>query len=64
MTEEQFIDYVRKAMKDNANLKKEIREIYQLAIDEIDEGGSEFHERQLAVNSINELIEEANEKHQ
>lgn len=64
MTEEQFIEYVRKAMKENANLKKEIREIYQLAIDEIDDGGSPTHEYGLAIISIDELIEEANEKHQ
>ena len=37
-------------------LKKDVRDLIDLAIDEIDEGGSPAHEWGLAYNSINELV--------
>ncbi len=37
--------------------KKEIiKDIYYLALSEIEEGGSEMHECQLAINDIQEII--------
>lgn len=41
------------------NLKSEVIEFYQLAKDEIEEGGSEEHECYLAERDIIQLIEEA-----
>jgi len=43
------------------NLKSEITDFYFLAMDEIYDGGSENHEVELAINSINQLIQETNE---
>lgn len=37
-------------------LKEEISDFYYLAKDEIEEGGSEVHECNLAINSIDTLI--------
>lgn len=41
------------------NLKTEILDFFWLCIDEIHDGGSKQHEINLAINSINELIEES-----
>jgi hypothetical protein len=40
------------------NLKSEILDFFYLAKDEIEDGGSEAHEVELAISSINELIED------
>ena len=39
--------------------RREISELYYLALSEIEEGGSERHEIDLAMRSIEELIEES-----
>jgi|TARA_B110000908_G_scaffold149696_1_gene183126 hypothetical protein len=39
-------------------LKQELIELYMLACDEVEEGGSETHECELAIADMNELIEE------
>ena len=39
-------------------LKEQIVDLYHLAQDEIEEGGSTFQEVGLAIESINQLIEE------
>jgi len=38
------------------HLTEEIRDLYSLAVSEIEEGGSESHECHLAYEDINELI--------
>jgi hypothetical protein len=43
---------------EHPNLKSEITEYYFLAMDEMYDGGSVAHEIELAINSINELINE------
>ena len=58
MNIENFIGYVREKINDHPDLKMEILDLYWLAINEIDEGGSERHEIDLAINSIEELINE------
>lgn len=55
---EQFKKWVQEKIDLYPNLKMEILDFYYLAKDEIEEGGSEHHEINLAMNSINELIEE------
>jgi len=37
-------------------LKQELIELYILACDEVEEGGSETHECELAISDMNELI--------
>ena len=39
-------------------LKQELIELYILACDEVEEGGSEAHECELAISDMNQLIEE------
>lgn len=48
--------YAVNMAKENPTLKTEIYDFVQLAIDEIDEGGSEQHECSLALRDIEELI--------
>jgi hypothetical protein len=55
------INYLRQYCADQIklypNLKEEILDFFYLAIDEIEEGGSERHEIELAINSIEELTQ-------
>jgi hypothetical protein len=55
------INYLRQYCADKIklypNLKEEILDFYYLAKDEIEEGGSERHEIELAINSIEELTQ-------
>lgn len=46
-------------IKAKPELKSEIQELYYLAISEIEEGGSESHECDLAHNDMLELEKEA-----
>jgi hypothetical protein len=39
-------------------LKQELIELYILACDEVEEGGSEAHECELAISDMDQLIEE------
>jgi hypothetical protein len=43
---------------EHPNLKSEITDCYFLAMDDMYDGGSEMHEVESAINSINELINE------
>ena len=47
-----------RVIKDCPELKSEIQDLYSLAISEIEEGGSESHECELALNDILELEKE------
>lgn len=50
--------YAVKMVEENPTLKKEIYDFVQLAIDEIDEGGSENHECELARRDIEFIVNE------
>lgn len=41
---------------EHPQLSEEIKDLYYLALDEIEEGGSEFHECELAYNDMLEVI--------
>lgn len=56
MNLEQLKQYAIQSIEKNPNLKDEIVSFYQLAVDEIEEGGSEDHECNLAERDIAELI--------
>lgn len=48
--------YCKEKIQQNSHLRDEIVDLYELAMSEIEEGGSESHEVSLAINSIDELI--------
>jgi hypothetical protein len=58
MYKHELIIYASKMAKENPTLKKEIYDFVQLAIDEIDEGGSEDHECNLAQRDIEFIVNE------
>lgn len=49
--------FCREKIAEHPDLVEQIFELYYLAQDEIEDGGSESHEVELAISSINELIE-------
>lgn len=57
MTIQYLRNYCQEKISQNRGLQAEIVDLYELAISEIEEGGSEAHEVELAINSIDELIE-------
>jgi len=48
--------YVIETMKKFPQHKEEIMDLYQLCLDEIEEGGSPQHEVELCRNEIEELV--------
>lgn len=56
---EQLEEYVKKAIKEYPELKSSIMSLFQLCLDEIEEGGSRTHEIELCVNDIEENINES-----
>jgi hypothetical protein len=61
MSMNEFKQWVADQMSAYPNLKEEILDLYYLAKDEIEEGGSEWNEINHAINSIDELIGDADE---
>lgn len=59
MQMQDFKKWVQEQTNLYPNLKTEILDFFWLCIDEIHDGGSQQHEINLAINSINELIEES-----
>jgi hypothetical protein len=57
MTLEQLKIFVEQKCKEHPELKEEIKDLYQLALDEIEEGNSLQNEIHLCYESINDLIE-------
>lgn len=49
--------FCREKIAEHPELKEQIVDLYYLAQDEIEEGGSESNEVELAISSIDELIE-------
>lgn len=58
MNTEEFKMWVIDNIKKNPTLKSDIIDLYQLALSEIEEGGSERNEIDHAIHDINELINE------
>jgi len=56
MNLEQLRTHCRQMIDKHPHLTEEIRDLYSLAVSEIEEGGSESHECHLAYEDINELI--------
>lgn len=51
-------DYVKEFIAKHPHLKEKVNDLVQLCFDEIEEGGSIEHEIDLAIDSIDELLEE------
>jgi hypothetical protein len=52
------VNYANIKSEQYPELKDEIMDLLQLCQDEIDEGGSESHEIELFIGSVDDLIEE------
>lgn len=52
---------VTRIIKEVPDLKDEVIDLFELAMTEIEEGGSESHECQLAINDMEELVNEYRE---
>ena len=50
-----------KIIKEIPDLEGEVKDLFELAMTEIEEGGSESHECQLAINDMEELVKEYRE---
>jgi hypothetical protein len=64
MNTEEFYQWVVNMMgafPNDADKRNQIKELYYLALSEIEEGGSEWNEINHAINSIDELIGDADE---
>lgn len=51
-------DYAKEFIAKHPHLKEEVDDLIQLCFDEIEEGGSIEHEIDLAIDSIDQLLEE------
>ena len=51
-------DYVKEFVAEHPHLKEEVNDLAQLCFDEIEQGGSIEHEIDLAIDSIDQLLEE------
>lgn len=58
MTLEQLRKWVDEKMTQHPELRSDIRDLYRLCLDEIEDGGSVEHEIELCINDIDELIDE------
>jgi hypothetical protein len=56
MVKADLYKFVQQCMLEYPSKKEIIKDIYYLALSEIEEGGSEMHECQLAINDIQEII--------
>lgn len=56
MTLEQLKKYAKTTVEKYPHLAKEVIEIVQMAIEEVESGSSETHEVELAMDDIYELI--------
>jgi hypothetical protein len=56
MVKSDLFKFVQQCILEYPSKKEEIKDVYYLALSEIEEGGSENHECQLAVNDIQEII--------
>ena len=50
-----------KIIKEIPDLEGDVKDLFELAMTEIEEGGSESHECQLAINDMEELVKEYKE---
>ena len=56
---EEFRKLINRKVSEHPKLKEEILDLYQLCLDEIEEGGSRENEIYLCLSSIEDLIEKS-----
>jgi hypothetical protein len=54
-----LLSYCKEMIKAHPHIKDDIMGLYELAVSEIEEGGSEIHECMLAYDDIVELVKES-----
>lgn len=54
----ELLTFCQEKIKEFPNLEEDIMDIYQLASDEIEEGGSEYNECQIAESEILDIIKD------
>jgi hypothetical protein len=52
----ELMAFCRQAISQHPELAPQISDLYELALCEVQEGGSEQHETELAMRDINELL--------
>lgn len=57
-----FAQYCREKIADHPELETQIKDYYFLALNEIEDGGSESQEIELAMNDIEDLIRNSDYK--
>ena len=62
--EAELLNETRNAIKSMPNRKEEIIDLYTMAVEEIEGGGSAVHEYELFVGSLDELKENGGESHE
>lgn len=60
MTLKELETHCNKTIEEHPDLKDEILDLYQLCLDEIEQGGSEQNEIYLCQSSIEELLNDKN----
>ena len=60
MSLSELLETCKEAVKKYPHREKEIQELYYMADEEIEEGGSEEYEVELALGSLKEIEEEEN----
>ncbi len=61
-TVEELEVYVREKIKEYPELKGQIMDLFQLCLDEIEDGASSMNEIHLCICDIEDSIEEANQE--
>jgi hypothetical protein len=61
-TTKELRTYVQEKIAEYPELRGQIMDLFQLCLDEIEEGGSIIHEIQLCINDIEETINESLEE--
>jgi hypothetical protein len=60
-TTEELRKHLIQVIKEYPDLKSDIVSLWQLCLDEIEEGGSQIHEIELCLSDVDELIKEYKE---
>jgi hypothetical protein len=60
MTKHDLLSFTKTFIIEHPDKKEEIKDLYYLALSEIEDGGSETHECELAYGSMIDLINDQN----
>ena len=60
MSHKEFVAYLKWVLEKHPEFKYEINNLFHLCQDEIEQGGSPEHERQLCISEVEDLIKSVN----